>query len=68
MAIWKVLLVVLFGGSCLALALATVAVPLAVEEHRWLWCGGLFGATVLVGTLFTVYLRYEDARPAPRRH
>jgi hypothetical protein len=59
---WKVLFILLFACVCLALTLAALVVPLALtnEEHRWLWFAGLLVASVGMGTLFTIYLRYED--------
>lgn len=65
MAAWKVLAVMGFGGTCLALALSAIVVPLALEDtgQRWAWCGGLLAATAVMGTLFTLFLRHEDARP-----
>jgi hypothetical protein len=62
MSVWKTLFIMLFGGTCLALALGTVVVPFSMAEgaERWMWLAGLLTATTLMGTLFTVYLRYED--------
>jgi hypothetical protein len=62
MSDWKVLCVVAFGCASLALVLATIVVPLALTEadHKWLWFGGLLLATIVVGTLFTLFLRMAD--------
>jgi len=62
MPVWKVLFIVLLGGVCLALALGTIVVPFSIAEggQRWLWLGGLLGGTVVMGTLFTLFLRRED--------
>ena len=59
---WKVLLVLVFGGSCLALAVATVCVPLALEDgqYRWVWFGGLLVATACMGILFKLFLERAD--------
>jgi hypothetical protein len=42
--------------------MGTVVVPLALtaEDHKWLWFAGLLVATICMGTLFTLYLRWED--------
>jgi hypothetical protein len=56
---WKVLLICALTVVCLALAMATVAIPIAQEgSGRWAWFGGLFAGTVLAGTLLTLFLRY----------
>jgi bacteriorhodopsin len=62
MPAWKVLFIVVFGLVCLALALATVVVPMTLKNdpYRWAYFGGLLFATVVVGTLFTVFLRAAD--------
>jgi hypothetical protein len=59
---WKALFIMAFGILCLALALGAFLAPLALtnEEHRWLWCAGLFVATVFMGTLFVLFLRSAD--------
>jgi hypothetical protein len=59
---WKVLFIVVLAGTCLAMAMGPVVVPLALtaEEHKWLWFAGLLLATTCRGTLFTLYLRWED--------
>jgi hypothetical protein len=60
MPAWKALFIVVFGCACLALALATVVVPMSVDEHRWLWLAGLLVGTVCMGTLFTLFLNRAD--------
>lgn len=62
MPVWKVLFILVFGCICLALALGTIVVPLALdaEEHRWLWFGGLLLASICMGALFALYLVRED--------
>ena len=62
MPIWNVLAVVALGGICLALALATLVVPLALTaaEHKWLWFAGLLVGTAVMGGLFALFLWNED--------
>ena len=62
MPAWKVLFIVVLGCTCLALAMGTIIVPLALtpEDHKWLWFAGLLLGTICMGTLFTLYLRWED--------
>jgi hypothetical protein len=61
MPVWKVLFIMLFGAVCLALALATVIVPISMAGgQRWLWAGGLLSATLGMGTLFALFLRHAD--------
>jgi hypothetical protein len=60
MPAWKALFIVVFGGVCLALALGTIVVPMAVDEHRWLWLAGLLVATICMGSLFTIFLQRSD--------
>ena len=44
MPAWKVLLICALACVCLALAMATVAVPIAQDGgQRWAWLGGLLG-------------------------
>ena len=58
MAGWKVLLICLLACACLALAMATVAVPLGhTGDQKWAWLGGLLGATLLAGALLTLFMR-----------
>ena len=67
MPAWKALFIVAFGCVCLALALATIVVPMAVEEYRWLWLAGLLLATVCAGTLFALFLKRADGDFRPGR-
>lgn len=62
MAVWKVLSVVLFGSICLALAFATIIIPLGMgpDEGRGAWLAGLLSATAVSGVLFALYLRAMD--------
>src|SRR5262249_40511734 len=64
MPVWKVLLIVLLGGICLALGLGTVVVPFSMAEgtERWLWFAGLLAGTLVMGTLFTLFLVHEDRK------
>ena len=69
MPAWKVLLICLLACVCLALAMATVAVPIAQDGgQRWVWLGGLLAATVVAGGLLTLFMRYAsgslDAKPS----
>jgi hypothetical protein len=62
MPIWKVLFIVAFGVVCMALALATVIVPMTLvqDNFRWLWLAGLLLATGGMGTLFRLFLNSAD--------
>ena len=41
--------------------MATIAIPMAMEGgQRWVWLGGLLGATVCFGTLLVLFMRYAD--------
>jgi hypothetical protein len=64
MPVWKVLFIMVFGCTCLALVLATIIVPLALtaEDHRWLWFSGLLLASICMGTLFRIFLNWEDRK------
>jgi hypothetical protein len=59
MPAWKVLLIAVLFFVCLGLAFASFVVPMttAAGGNRWLWLGGLLGATVLMGTLMALFLR-----------
>ena len=62
MAPWKVLLIGLLALSSLALAMATIAVPLAQEgARRWAWLAGLLLSTIVMGTLLSLFLRHAGA-------
>jgi hypothetical protein len=55
---WKVLLICLLACVCLALAMATVAVPLGhTGDQKWAWLGGLLAATLFAGGLLTLFMR-----------
>ena len=62
MPVWKVLLILAFGGICLGLGLATVIVPMTIApgNSRWLWLAGLLLATAGMGTLFRLVLNSAD--------
>jgi cell division protein FtsW (lipid II flippase) len=61
MAAWKVVIIGLLACACLALAMATIAIPISQEgSQRWVWLGGLLAATIFTGTLLTLFLRYAD--------
>ena len=71
MPAWKVLFIMLLGGVCFALGLATIVVPATLVEggSRWLWLAGLFFATACMGTLFRLLLKSADrAMMSSRRH
>jgi hypothetical protein len=63
MPVWKVLFIVVLFSICLALAAATLIYPTTVGggQHPWLWAAGLLAATVVMGTLFTLFLRKVSA-------
>jgi hypothetical protein len=63
MPVWKVLLIVALFCICLGLAAATLIYPTTVAggEHPWLWSSGLLVATVVMGGLFTMFLRSASA-------
>jgi hypothetical protein len=54
--------VALLGLICLGLALSTIVVPmtLTVDQYKWVWFGGLLAGTLLMSTLFIVFLRHAD--------
>ena len=62
MSVWKVLFIVVFALTCLGLAFATVVVPTtrSLGDDRWVWGGGLLVATIVMGTLLTLFLRSAD--------
>jgi hypothetical protein len=68
MPAWKVLLICMLACACLGLAMATVAIPIAQDgQQRWMWFGGLLGATLFAGALLTLFMRSAggslDAKP-----
>jgi uncharacterized membrane protein YdcZ (DUF606 family) len=44
--------------------MGTIVVPITLtdEQNRWVWFGGLLGGTVVMGTLFTLFLRAQDKK------
>jgi hypothetical protein len=59
MPTWKVLLICLCAGVCLALGMATFVVPVALEGgQRWMWLGILLAATLGAGGLFALFLTH----------
>ena len=62
MPAWKVLIIGILGCISLALVMATILIPMEKQGNdRWIWLGGLLGATLLVGGLFAWFLRYAGA-------
>jgi hypothetical protein len=62
MPVWKVLLICALACVCLALTIATVAIPLAQDGgQRWVWLGGLLAATLSAGTLLALFMRHASA-------
>lgn len=56
---WKVLLICALACVCLALAMATIAIPIAQNgTEKWIWLGGLLLATLIAGGLLTLFLRH----------
>jgi hypothetical protein len=58
----------LLGCVSLALGLATILIPMEHQGNQfWMWLGGLLMATLFVGGLFALFLRYAgrslDASP-----
>ena len=73
MPAWKVMIIGLLGCISLALGLATILIPMEHQgTQRWIWLGGLLAATVFVGGLFALFLRYAgrslDASPNRSRN
>lgn len=64
MPAWKILFIMLLAAICFTLALSTFIVPfsMTVGGERWLWFGGLFVGTVVMSTLFTLFLAREDRK------
>ena len=61
MATWKVLLIGLMAAASMALATASVLVPMSASgSDRWAWLGGLVPATLVVGGLLVLFLRYAS--------
>jgi hypothetical protein len=62
MSTWKVLIIALLGCISLALVMATILIPMDKQgSDRWIWLGGLLGATLLVGGVFARFLKYAGA-------
>ena len=63
MPAWKVLFIALLGCLCLGLAFATLIVPMTITTggERWMSLAGLFVATVVMATLFILFLRRASA-------
>jgi hypothetical protein len=62
MPAWKVLLIGLLGCICLALAMATIAIPIAQDgAQKWIWLGSLLTATIFTGGLLTLFLRHAGS-------
>jgi len=61
MAVWKILVIGLLSCACLALTMATIAIPISQDgSQRWAWLAGLLSATLVVATLLVIFLRYAD--------
>lgn len=61
MALWKTLVTMLLAAICLGLALATIVVPITIQgDERWYWLAGLLVGTVIMGTLFALFLKAQD--------
>jgi len=63
MPAWKVLFIALLGCLCLGLAFATLIVPMTITTggERWMSLAGLLVATVVMATLFILFLRRASA-------
>jgi hypothetical protein len=63
MPVWKILFTVVMASACLALAFATVIVPMTLTTGggRWLWLAGLLAGTACLGGLFALFLRRASA-------
>jgi hypothetical protein len=63
MPAWKVLFVAVFGLVCFGLFLGTILSPLIFTgEERWYYFGGFLAGTLLMGTLYVLFLRREDRK------
>lgn len=62
MPVWKVLFIAMLGLICLTLTLATLIVPITLVEDssRWVWLAGLLVSTVLMSTIFRLYMNSAD--------
>ncbi len=73
MPVWKVLLICVLACVCLALAMATIAIPIAqVGAEKWMWLGGLLTATIVMGTLLALFMKHAggslDTKPRGGRN
>jgi hypothetical protein len=73
MPAWKVLIIIALACVCLALTIATIAIPIAQDgAQKWAWLGGLLTATIAAGTLLTLFLRHAggslDLKPRGGRN
>jgi hypothetical protein len=73
MPVWKVLLICMLACVCLALAMATIAIPIAqVGAQRWMWLAALLSATIGAGALLALFLRHAggslDVKPRGGRN
>lgn len=62
MPTWKILVTLVFATITLCLAIAVIVFPMTdgAGDHWLLWMLGLIGATAVMGTLFTLFLRSAD--------
>lgn len=62
MPLWRVLAILFLAMVCLITAFATVVVPMteAAADSKWLWMIGLLIATIVMGFLFTLFLKSRD--------
>ena len=62
MPAWKVFVVAAFGVTCLGLVGGTFMAPLTLtdEDGKWWWFGGLLVASIIMITLFVIFLRHAD--------
>jgi hypothetical protein len=59
MSVWKILLIGALACLCLALAMATIAIPISQEGgERWVWLVGLVAATGVAGTVLAFFMRF----------
>ena len=70
---WKVLIILFLICVCIALGMATIAIPISqVGAMKWVWLFSLLIATLGVGALLTLFMRYAgadlDVKPRGGRH
>ena len=71
MPAWKVFFIALLALVCLGLAFATLIVPMTLTAgaERWAWLAGLICATIVMGSLLTLFMRRASVLMAvPRRY